>query len=133
MARPPAKHLTHRELELMHVFWLGGQMTAAEVRDRLAAGGHKLAYTTVATLIRILSEKGFVEQTNTERPFQYRLLQSFEEVSRDMLNDFIEQVFQGSRKDFIRRLVEYFELAEPQDASFRGARSQEAPASKSRR
>ncbi len=72
MARPPAKELTERELEVMHVFWNVGLSTVAEVRDQLAASGRELAYTTVATLIRILSDKGFLEQTNSERPFQYR-------------------------------------------------------------
>ena len=39
MARPPAKDLTERELEVMHVFWQSGEQTAAEARDRLAAAG----------------------------------------------------------------------------------------------
>ena len=29
MARPPAKDLTERELEVMHVFWTQGEMTPA--------------------------------------------------------------------------------------------------------
>ncbi len=72
MGRPPAKELTERELEVMHVFWSVGQATAAEIRDQLATSGRDLAYTTVATLIRILSDKSFLEQTNFERPFQFR-------------------------------------------------------------
>ena len=39
MARPPAKDLTERELEVMHVFWKHGEQTAAEARDRLADAG----------------------------------------------------------------------------------------------
>ena len=59
MARPKAKELTERELEIMHVFWDRGDSTAAEVREHLAGDGRNLAYTTVATLVRILDEKGF--------------------------------------------------------------------------
>src|SRR5947209_18225048 len=70
MARPAAKDLTERELEVMHVFWNHGEATAAEARDRLAAAGLDRAYTTVATLVRILFEKGFLEPTNGERPFR---------------------------------------------------------------
>ncbi len=106
MARPRAKELTERELEVMHVFWSGSPMMPAEVRDRLAAGGRNLAYTTVATLVRILTEKGFLEQTNTERPFNYRPVRSFEEVSRSMLGDVIERVFRGSREQLLARLLE---------------------------
>ena len=105
MVRPAAKELTQRELEVMHVFWTGGQSTVAEIRDRLAAAGRDLAYTTVATLVRILTEKGFLEQTNTERPFQYRPVRSFEEVSRSILGDLVERVFHGSREQLLVRLL----------------------------
>lgn len=105
MARPPAKELTERELEVMHVFWMADQSTVAEIRDRLAAAGRDLAYTTVATLVRILSEKGFLEQTNSERPFQYRPVRSFEEVSRSILGNLVEHVFHGSREQLLVRLL----------------------------
>ena len=108
MVRPAAKELTQRELEVMHVFWSGGtagQSTVAAVRERLAAAGRKLAYTTVATLVRILAEKGFLEQTNAERPFQYRPVRSFEEVSRSILGDLVERVFHGSREQLLVRLL----------------------------
>ena len=106
MVRPRAKQLTQRELEVMHVFWDAGQATATEARERLAANDRKLAYTTVANLIRILCNKKFLKQTNTERPVRYRPLRSFEEVSRNMLNDLIERVFHGSYEQLILRLLE---------------------------
>ena len=67
MARPRANELTERELEVMHAFWSEGESTVATVRDELAAAGRKLAYTTVATLVRILTETGFLKQTSRER------------------------------------------------------------------
>lgn len=70
MARPKARELTERELEVMHIFWDRGESTAADVRDVLAQQGRDLAYTTVATLVRILLEKEFLTQTTTERPFR---------------------------------------------------------------
>ena len=90
MARPPAKELTERELEVMHVFWERGESTVAEVRDVLAARGLDRAYTTVATLVRILAEKQFLIQTNDERPFSYKPARSYEEVSRRLLGDLID-------------------------------------------
>jgi len=117
MARPPAKELTERELEVMHVFWNVSQATAAEIRDQLAAAGRELAYTTVATLIRILSDKGFLEQTNAERPFQYRPVRSFEEVSRNIVSDLIERVFRGSREQLVVRLLEERKLTAKERAT----------------
>ncbi len=110
MARPKAKELTERELELMHIFWRQGEMTAAELREQLAAEGRDLAYTTVATLVRILMEKGFLEQTNEERPFRYQPVRSYEEVSGSLLTDLIEKVFGGSREQLLVRLMEQRKL-----------------------
>jgi predicted transcriptional regulator len=105
MVRPATKELTQRELEVMHVFWTAGQSTVAEIRDRLAAAGRDLAYTTVATLVRILTEKGFLQQTNVDRPFQFLPVRSFEEVSRSILGDLVDRVFHGSREQLLVRLL----------------------------
>jgi BlaI family transcriptional regulator, penicillinase repressor len=117
MARPPAKELTERELEVMHVFWGVGQATAAEIRDRLAETGRDLAYTTVATLIRILSDKGFLQQTSFERPFKFRPARSFEDVSRSMVGDLVDRVFRGSREQLLVRLLEERKLTAKERAT----------------
>lgn len=110
MARPKARELTERELEVMHVFWEYGEQTAAEVRDKLAAQERDLAYTTVATLVRILLEKEFLEQTNDQRPFRFRPSRSFDEVSRSLVGDLIDRVFGGSREQLLLRLFDQRKL-----------------------
>ena len=110
MARPRARQLTERELEVMHVFWDRGESTVADVRDELARQGRDLAYTTVATLVRILEDKGFVQQTNQERPFRYRPSRSFDEVSGSLLVDLLERVFGGSRERLLMRLMDQRKL-----------------------
>ena len=107
MARPPARQLTDRELQIMHHFWRHGPATAQEVRDRLENDDSlDLAYTTVATLIRILSEKGFLEAKNRERPFIYQAIRPYEDVSANMLDDLVDKVFLGSRKALLLKLVD---------------------------
>ncbi|MCA9023716.1 MAG: BlaI/MecI/CopY family transcriptional regulator [Planctomycetaceae bacterium] len=110
MARPPAKELTERELEVMHVFWRLGETGIAEVRDDLATNGRDLAYTTVATLVRILEEKGFLELTYDERPFRYQPVKTFEEVSGNLLSDLMQRVFDGSREQLLIRLMDQKKL-----------------------
>ena len=105
MARPAAKDLTDRELEVMHVFWRHGEQTAAEARDRLAAAGPDLTYPTVANLVRNLHDKGFLEATNGQRPFRYRPARSYEEVSGRLLGEVVRRVFGGSREELLVRLV----------------------------
>jgi len=106
MARPRASELTERELEVMHVFWNCGEQTVAATREQLATDGRDLAYTTVATLVRILSEKGFLEQTTDERPFKFRPMRTFDEVSGNLVSDLISRVFGGSREKLLLRLME---------------------------
>ncbi|MGC1272648.1 MAG: BlaI/MecI/CopY family transcriptional regulator [Planctomycetaceae bacterium] len=126
MARPKTKELTERELEVMHAVWdLSGErdpnssdesLTVGDVRDELARRGRNLAYTTVATLFRILDEKGFVTQTNGERPFRYAPARTFDEVSGSLLGDLVERVFGGSREALLVRLVESRKLTKQERA-----------------
>lgn len=105
MGRPKAKELTERELEIMHIFWDDGELSAVDVRERLAEQGKDLAYTTVATLVRILLEKEFLTQINDQRPFRYKPAKSFEDVSGRILGDLVQRVFQGSREQLLVRLL----------------------------
>jgi BlaI family transcriptional regulator, penicillinase repressor len=105
VGRPPAKDLTERELEVMHVFWKQGEASAAEARDRLAAAGLDRAYPTVANLVRLLHDKGFLAQTGAGRPSRYRAVRSYEEVSGRLLGDVLRRVFRGSREQLLVRLV----------------------------
>lgn len=111
MARPKASELTERELEVMHVFWRRGETTVADVRDELAAAGRDLAYTTVATLVRILCEKDFLEQTHAERPFRFQPIRSFQDVSGNLVTNLVEKVFGGSREQLLVRLMEQRKLS----------------------
>ncbi len=107
MGRPRAKELTERELEIMQVFWdREGSLTASEVRDALGGSGRELAYTTVATLIRILLEKGFLQMTESIRPYRYSATRSYREVSGRLLGDLVQRVFGGSRQELLVRLLE---------------------------
>ena len=116
MARPKAKELTERELEIMQVFWDSGEHTAASVREHMEQDGRSLAYTTVATLVRILVEKGFLEQTSSERPFRYQPTRTFEEVSGNMLGDLVQRLFGGSREQLLIRLLDQKKLTRQERA-----------------
>ncbi len=105
MSRPVAKELTERELEVMQVFWDGKEMTAIEARERLVALGIDRAYVTIANLVRILVEKGFLRATNEERPFTYTPIRSRDEVSRNFVGDLVHRLFGGSREKMLLNLL----------------------------
>jgi BlaI family transcriptional regulator, penicillinase repressor len=121
MVRPRAKELTERELEVMQVFWKYGEMTTVTARNHLAAAGLDRAYTTVATLVRILVDKEFLEQLpGAERAFRYRPTRSQEEVSGRMLADVVERLFQGSREQLLVQLLKQKKLTAKERALLRG-------------
>lgn len=106
MARPRAKELTERELEVMHVFWdQKTDLAISDVREKLESDGRDLAYTTVATLVKILVEKGFLKQTNDQRPFTFVPTRTFEDVSGNIVSDLVSRVFGGSREQLLIQLM----------------------------
>jgi predicted transcriptional regulator len=127
MARPAAKDLTDRELEVMHVFWRGPDQSAADVRDALAAQGLDRTYATIANLVRILHEKGFVEPVNDSRPFRYRSARSYEEVSGRLLGDVLTRVFRGSREQLLVRLLQARDLSEAEKSLLQNVLAEDRP------
>jgi predicted transcriptional regulator len=127
MGRPVAKELTERELEVMHVFWQGGDMTASEARERLAGQGIDRAYVTVANLVRLLVEKGFLEATNGERPFRYRPVRPFREVSRSLVRDLVERVFHGSREQLLVHVLGQKKLTAKERAAIEQILKEQGP------
>ena len=127
MPRPAANVLTQRELEVMHVFWTHGDLTAAAARDHLADSGRKLTYTTVATLVRLLFDKGFLRALNDERPFVYAPIRSHEEVSKCLLGDVLNRVFKGSREQLLLRLFEQRQLNDQERAFLQAILKEKMP------
>ena len=84
----------------------------AVTREYLSVAGRDLTYTTVATLVRLLFEKGFLNPLNDERPFVYAPVRSHEEVSKRLLSDVLDCVFRGSREQLLLRLFEEHQLTE---------------------
>jgi BlaI family transcriptional regulator, penicillinase repressor len=105
MNRPPAEALTERELEVMHVFWACGQLSAQMARDELEKRGRALTYTTVATLCKILWEKQYLERIGDARPYEFKPTRSFHDVSKHFVSDLIHRVFQGSREQLLLHVI----------------------------
>jgi BlaI family transcriptional regulator, penicillinase repressor len=110
MNRPVSDVLTERELEVMHAFWRYGELSAQSARDHLEAAGRPLTYTTVATLCRLLSEKGFLQRMGDVRPFAFRPTRTFDEVSKSLVSTMISKVFGGSRKQLLLQVFDKDQL-----------------------
>jgi uncharacterized membrane protein len=73
---PPLGDLEH---EILTILWSGGEMTAAEVRRKIA---RKLKDATIRTVLRRLEEKGYVTHTVEAGTFIYRPTESADSAPR---------------------------------------------------
>ena len=97
------KKLHRLDLEIMKVIWQLGQATVSEVLDTI---NRKLAYTTVATTMKHLEQKGFLTYTVDGRTFVYQPLIQEAEVSQSMLSDLLERFFDNSVERLVNTLLE---------------------------
>ncbi|MEM7477916.1 MAG: BlaI/MecI/CopY family transcriptional regulator [Planctomycetota bacterium] len=116
MARPRATELTTRELAVMQVFWKEPEASAEDAHQHIRSSGEDLAYVTVANVVRGLVGKQFLEQTNQRRPFTYRALKSFEQVSKNLVGDLVTKLFEGSREAMLVQLLDRRKLSDDERA-----------------
>lgn len=110
--------LTEVELELMNALWDLGEGTVKDILARLPSG-RKLAYTSVATMMKILEAKGAVAGTKGDR--SYRFVPRIErgEYEARTLRHVAERVFQGRPSSMVMRLLDEAELSREELQSIR--------------
>jgi predicted transcriptional regulator len=95
--------LTAAEAEVMNVVWSRPEVSVSDIVDGLT---RSLAYTTVMTTVRILQEKGFVENCGKRgRAFLYRAIVDRERVRGSMSHEIADRLFGGSVKALVLNLV----------------------------
>jgi len=102
------KHKIHRlgdlQLRIMQALWERGEATVSQVLEDLAAHAD-LAYTTVATMLRKMENRGLVIHRVEGRSFIYRAKVKAEEVSRSMADHLVDRLFEGSLTDAVNHLL----------------------------
>jgi predicted transcriptional regulator len=100
------KPLTEVELELMNVIWeLGDNVLVKDVQTALPAG-RDLAYTSVATIMKILEQKGILKSTKAERAYTYRPLISRSEYEAASLRHLAKSLFHDDPSSMVMRLID---------------------------
>ncbi len=102
MASETPYRLGDLQLRIMQVLWRRGPTTVADVRDELGDG---LAYTTVATMLRKMEDRGLVSHEEAERKFVYEAAVGADEVTRSMAGDLVERLFDGSVPAAVNHLL----------------------------
>lgn len=103
--RRSEKLLTEVELEFMTELWAIGEGSVREVLDRLPAE-RNLAYTSGATILRILDEKGFVTSRKEGKTLIYKPLLAKQKYQTRSLQALSRTLFDDTPASLVARLVD---------------------------
>lgn len=97
--------LTEVELEFMTAVW---DMGGGTVRDILAELNkvQERAYTSVATVLKIMEQKGFLSSERKERSLVYRPAVPKAEYQKTSLKNLSSKLFNGAPAALVARLVD---------------------------
>ena len=105
MAKKPTIRLGDLQLRIMQVLWnLDAPATVAQVQEMVE--GPKLAYTTVATMLRKMEARGFVTHQEQGRRFLYEPKITPGDVSGGVSRDLVDRLFDGSLADAVSHLLQ---------------------------
>lgn len=99
-----SEFLTEVELEFMTELWTLGQGTVRDVLDQLAPE-RNLAYTSAATILRIMEQKEFVTSEKQGKTFVYKPALDKDVYQSKTLMDLSDKLFDGTPASMVARLV----------------------------
>ena len=103
-----SKALSDLEQDAMNIIWEYGHCSVRDVLERINKK-KKLAYTTIATILQRLYDKGLVTRTNNEVVFYYSPKLSKENYSKNMARSFIAKFFNSFGDTAISSFAESIE------------------------
>ncbi len=97
------------QLRIMKVLWASSApVSVAEVQHAL--DGEPLAYTTVATMLRKMEDRGLVAHREEGRKFLYEAVVTSVQASRSVADDLVHRMFGGSLTAAVNHLLETREV-----------------------
>ncbi|MBI1359343.1 MAG: MarR family transcriptional regulator [Alphaproteobacteria bacterium] len=103
--------LTEAEQRVMRVLWARGEASVREVTEDLE-NSYPVAYNTVLTLLRILTDKKYVTPRQDGRAFIYRPLVSRSEARTRALKKLMGTFFEGSPTALAQHLLKTETISE---------------------
>lgn len=103
--------LTEVELEFMNELWALGEGTVRDALERLPEG-RDLAYTSGATILRILEQKGFVTSRKAGKSHIYSPTIDKEEYQARSLRNLSAKLFDDTPASLVAALVKHEDLTE---------------------
>ncbi len=89
---------TDFELSVLQVLWKQGPSTVRQVYEAL---GSKGAYTTVLTIMKIMTEKRLIKPDKSRTTYVYSVTAPPENIQRQLVTDLIDRAFAGAAQDLV--------------------------------
>ena len=106
MARPKAGYPTRGELEVLKLLWERGPCSVRQVWEVLNAQRPR-HYTSVASLLAAMAEKGLVTCETQGRSFLYRAVAPEEKTLGGIVEDLVHRAFAGSASALVLRVLDH--------------------------
>lgn len=107
MPRPGSRHPTELELQILKILWREGECSVQQAREALASDeGRELARTSVVTTLNIMTDKQLVHRRQHGKAYFFKPAATQDDVSRNMLGDLLDRVFDGSAEALVLNLLQ---------------------------
>lgn len=105
MARRPSTQPTDGELEILRVLWDAGPSGLGAIREALGRA-RPVAVTTVATMLKMMLEKGLVERGDGPKGYVWSARLTRKAAASGMIGKLVSHVFDGSARRLVAHLIE---------------------------
>ena len=89
---------TDFELAVLQVLWKQGDSTVRQVYEAL---GSKGAYTTVLTIMKIMTDKGLIKPDKSSATYVYSVTAPAETIKRQLVSDLVDRAFAGAAQELV--------------------------------
>jgi predicted transcriptional regulator len=96
--------LTAKEETLMNIFWEHGSMFIRDLIHYIPEP--KPHYNTVATLVKFLEEKGFLEREPMANSYRYKVKTTERQYRGSTVSDVVAQYYNNSYTSLVSQFVE---------------------------
>src|SRR5271154_790932 len=89
---------TDSDLCFLQVLWNQGPSTVRQVYEAL---GSKGAYTTVLTIMKIMTDKGLIKPDKSRATYVYSVMTPPETIKRQLVSDLVDRAFSGAAQELV--------------------------------
>lgn len=97
-------------MEILQFLWQRGTATVRDIQDDMTRS-RKVAYTSIATIMRIMVDKGTVQIVDERRPQKFIAVMSESEARKKVTDEWLDRMFSGSIVELVRHALANRKLA----------------------